>query len=305
MKTEKSGLLFVLACYVMWGMLSIFWSLLSEVNSLYILAQRIVWSMLFMGAFILVTGKSEEVKAVLRDKEKFKLCFISGVLVTINWGVYIVAVSNGHVLDASMGYFIEPIVVALIGVLIFKEKLSKFEIMTFVLATVGVLYLIVASGTVPVMALLIAVSFAAYGAVKKNLTLTAHTSLFMETLCMSPIAFVFILYSELNGNGCLGILSRSEFLLLPICGIVTSVPLLLFNIGVKKIPYYLSGILMYINPTIQFLVGLLYFHETLDTNRLFAFLFIWAGVMFTVYEKVQIMKQSSTGGSNESENSGR
>lgn len=291
MKKEKSGLLFVLACYIMWGMLSIFWSLLSEVNSLYILAQRIFWSMIFMGGFILVTGKIEEVIQVFRNKETFRLCLISGILVTINWGVYIVAVSNGHVLDASMGYFIEPIVVAWIGVLVFKERLSKFEIMTFLLAAVGVLYLILASGTVPIMALLIAVSFAAYGAVKKNLTLTAHTSLFMETLCMSPIAILFILYSEMNGSGCLGILEGSEYLLLPICGIVTSVPLLLFNIGVKKIPYYLSGILMYINPTIQFLVGLLYFHENLDTNRLYAFVFIWAGVMFTVYEKIQLMKK--------------
>lgn len=291
MKKEKSGLLFVLACYIMWGMLSIFWSLLSEVNSLYILAQRIFWSMIFMGGFIALTGKLEEVKQVFRNKETFRLCLISGILVTINWGVYIVAVSNGHVLDASMGYFIEPIVVALIGVLIFKERLSKFEIMTFLLAAVGVLYLIIASGTVPVMALLIAVSFAAYGAVKKNLTLTAHTSLFMETLCMSPIAILFIIYSETNGSGCLGVLRGSEYLLLPICGIVTSVPLLLFNIGVKKIPYYLSGILMYINPTIQFLVGLLYFHENLDTNRLYAFVFIWAGVMFTVYEKIQLMKK--------------
>ena len=291
MKKEKSGLLFVLACYVMWGMLSIFWSLLSEVSSLYILAQRIVWSMIFMGGFLAVTGKLDEVREVLKNKNTFQLCFLSGVLVTINWGVYIVAVSNGHVLDASMGYFIEPIVVALIGVMIFKERLSKFEIMTFVLAAVGVAYLIISSGTVPIMALMIAVSFAAYGAVKKNLTLTAHTSLFMETLCMSPIAILFIIYSEMNGIGCLGILNGSEYLLLPVCGIVTSVPLLLFNIGVKKIPYYLSGILMYINPTIQFLVGLLYFHETLDTNRLFAFVFIWAGVMFTVYEKIQIMKK--------------
>ena len=127
MKKEKSGLLFVLACYVMWGMLSIFWSLLSDVNSVYILAQRIFWSMIFMGGFIAVTGKLEEVKSVLRSKETLKMCFISGVLVTINWGVYIIAVSNGHVLDASMGYFIEPIIVALIGVAIFKERLSKFE----------------------------------------------------------------------------------------------------------------------------------------------------------------------------------
>lgn len=295
MKKEKSGLLFVLGCYVMWGMLTIFWSLLSEVNSLYILAQRIFWSMIFMGGFLVLTGKTEEVKAVLRDRETCRQCLISGILVTINWGVYILAVSNGHVLDASMGYFIEPIVVALIGVLIFKERLSKFETATFIFAAAGVLYLILRSGTVPVMALLIAISFAAYGAVKKNMTLTAHTSLFVETLFMSPLAVCFVVYSEMTGTGCIQILHGSEFLLLPVCGVVTSVPLLLFNIGVKKIPYYLSGILMYINPTIQFLVGLLYFHETLDTNRLTAFVFIWVGVMFTLYEKMMIMKRERKG----------
>jgi len=292
MQKRKMGLITVLTCYILWGTLSIFWNLLSEVDSLYILAQRIFWSMIFMGGYLAVTGRLDEVKAVLKDKKAFRQCFVSGILVTINWGVYILAVSNGHVLDASMGYFIEPIIVGLIGVLIFKEKLSKFEIATFLLASVGVLYMIIKAGTVPILALLIAISFAAYGAAKKNMEISAQTSLFMETLCMAPLAIVFILYRDMIGNGSIGVLQGAEFALLPICGIVTSVPLLLFNIGIKHIPYYLSGILMYINPTIQFLVGMLYFHEVLDTNRLCAFVFIWIGVMFTLYEKIMIIKKS-------------
>ena len=290
MQKRKMGLITVLTCYVLWGTLSIFWNLLSGVDSLYILAQRIFWSMIFMGGYLAVTGRTGEVKGVLKDKRAFRQCFISGVLVTINWGVYIVAVSNGHVLDASMGYFIEPIIVGLIGVLIFREKLSKFEVATFILASIGVVYMILKAGTVPVMALLIAVSFAAYGAAKKNMEVSPQTSLFMETLCMAPFAILFIIYRDMIGNGSIGILHGAEFVLLPICGIVTSVPLLLFNIGIKHIPYYLSGILMYINPTIQFLVGLLYFHEVLDKNRLHAFIFIWIGVMFTLYEKVKIIQ---------------
>lgn len=291
MKKEQSGFIAVLSCYICWGMLSMFWSLLAEVDSLYILAQRIFWSMIFMGIYLAVTGKMQEIIAVLKDKETFCMCLISGVLVTINWGVYIIAVSSGHVLDASMGYFIEPIIVAIIGVMAFKECLSRYEMTTFALAAAGVLYMILKAGTIPVLALMIAVSFAAYGAVKKNVTVSPQVSLFMETLCMTPLAVIFIIYSEMNGNGSIGILQGSEYLLLPVCGIVTSVPLLLFNIGVKKIPYYLSGILMYINPTIQFLVGLLYFHEVLDTTRLSAFVFIWAGVMFTVFEKIKLMKK--------------
>lgn len=292
MQKRKMGLVTVLTCYILWGTLSIFWNLLSEVDSLYILAQRIFWSMIFMGLYLVMTGRFEEAKAVLKDKTAFRQCFISGILVTINWGVYIVAVSNGHVLDASMGYFIEPIIVGLIGVLIFKEKLSKYEVATFLMASVGVIYMIVKAGTVPIMALLIAISFAAYGAAKKNMNVSPQVSLFMETLCMAPFAVMFIVYRDMIGNGSIGVLHGAEFALLPICGIVTSVPLLLFNIGIKEIPYYLSGILMYINPTIQFLVGLLYFHEVLDTNRLHAFIFIWIGVMFTLYEKVMIMKRN-------------
>lgn len=291
MNKEQRGFIAVLSCYICWGMLTMFWSLLSEVNSLYILTHRIFWSMIFMGIYLAVTGRTGEIAAVFKDKEKLRMCFISGVLVTINWGVYIMAVSNGHVLDASMGYFIEPIIVAIIGVMAFKERLSKYEMMTFALAAVGVLYMVVKARTVPVLALMIAVSFAAYGAVKKNVTVSPQVSLFMETLCMTPLAVIFIIYSEMNGNGSIGILQGSEFILLPICGVVTSVPLLLFNIGVKQIPYYLSGILMYINPTIQFVVGLVYFQEVLDTTRLSAFVFIWAGVMFTVYEKVKLMKK--------------
>lgn len=280
----------VLGCYICWGLLTMFWSLLSEVNSLYILAHRIFWSMIFMGLYLTVAGRWGEVLEVLRDKMKFRQCFVSGILVTINWGVYIMAVSNGHVLDASMGYFIEPIIVALIGVLLFKEHLSRYEVITFLLATVGVVYMILRSGTVPVMALLIALSFAAYGAAKKNMKIAPQVSLFMETLCMAPLAVIFIVYCEMNGIGSIGVLHGSQFWLLPICGVVTSVPLLLFNIGVQQIPYYLSGILMYVNPTIQFLVGILYFNEILDTTRLYAFVFIWLGVLFTVYEKFKIMK---------------
>lgn len=136
------------------------------------------------------------------------------------------------------------------------------------------------------LALLISGSFALYGALKKNLDISPYASLFMETLCMTPFALLFALWADHAGMGSIGVLSGTGFLLLPACGIITSVPLLLFNIGVKEIPYYISGILMYINPTLQFLMGLFYFHEELDTNRLVAFCFIWFGILFTVADHV-------------------
>ena len=288
----------VAAAYAAWGTLTIFWNLLADVNPVYILAQRLIWSMVFMGIYMAVTGKLKDIAPAFNDKRTFLLCLACGALVTVNWGVYIYAVNSSHVLDASLGYFIEPVIVALIGMTAFKEKPSKYEKITFILAAAGLIYMVAASRTFPTLALLIAGSFAVYGAVKKKLTLTPHASLFAETLLMTPFAIAFVIYATVRMPGCTGSLSGAQFLLLPACGIVTSTPLLLFNIGVQKIPYYFSGILMYINPTLQFLMGLFYFREELDRNRLIAFMLIWIGVLFTVYDKVRMIKSDRRRGNN-------
>ena len=284
----------VAAAYVMWGFLTIFWNLLGEVNPVYILAQRIIWSMVFMGIYITVIGGIGEIKTIFKDKKTLLICLVCGVLVTINWGVYIYAVNSSHVLDASLGYFIEPVLVGLIGLIIFKEKLSTLEKITYGFAAVGLVYMVVRTGVFPILSIVIAASFAIYGAVKKNLSITPQASLFMETLFMTLPAIIFTAFAETHGMGIVGVISGWKYLLLPACGIVTSVPLLLFNIGVKKIPYYFSGILMYINPTIQFLMGTFYFHEPLNKDRLISFIFIWVGILFTIVDKIiQSRKENS------------
>ena len=283
------GSLAVALAYASWGLLTLFWNLLAEVNSLYILAQRILWSMVFMGIFIAVTKDTGEIKAIFKNRRDLLICFICGMLITVNWGTYIYAVNSGHVLDASLGYFIEPIVVSVIGMLTFKERLSRFEKITFFFSVLGLAYMIAVTRVMPLLALVIAGSFAVYGAVKKMIHISAQASLFMETLCMTPFALIFTVIAEQQGFGSIGVLSGPALLLLPTCGVITSVPLLLFNIGVKKIPYYVSGILMYINPTLQFLMGLCYFHEAMDIHRLIAFIIIWLGILFTVYEKAKLI----------------
>ena len=283
------GSLAVALAYASWGLLTLFWNLLAEVNSLYILAQRILWSMVFMGIFIAVTKDTGEIKAIFKNRRDLLICFICGMLITVNWGTYIYAVNSGHVLDASLGYFIEPIVVSVIGMLTFKERLSRFEKITFFFSVLGLAYMIAVTRVMPLLALVIAGSFAVYGAVKKMIHISAQASLFMETLCMTPFALIFTVIAEQQGFGSIGVLSGPALLLLPASGVITSVPLLLFNIGVKKIPYYVSGILMYINPTLQFLMGLCHFHEAMDIHRLIAFIIIWFGILFTVYEKAMLI----------------
>ena len=290
---ENRYLTIVILSYVIWGFLTLFWNILAEVDSMYILSQRIIWSMVFMAIYMTVAKKWDEIRAIFRNKKALITCFVSGALITINWGVYIYAVNNGHVLDSSLGYFIEPIMVALFGLVLFKESMSKAEKFTFVLATVAVIYLIVVNRTFPAIALVITLSFSAYGAVKKSLDISAHASLFMETLCMTPFAILLAVYMEMHGTGVIGNVSTSTMLFLPICGIVTSVPLLLFNIGVKNIPLYMIGILNYISPTISFVLGLVYFHEVLDMNRLVAFALIWFGILFIIVEKLKLIKKSN------------
>ena len=288
-KTVSKGSMIVFISYIIWGFLTLFWSLLDEVNAIYILAQRIFWSMILMAGYISFAGKWSEIISIFKNLKQMMICFISGVLVTVNWGMYIYAVTNGHVLESSLGYFIEPILVALVGVLLFKEQMSIAEKITFCFAAAGMFYLIFVNKTTPTIALIIALSFCAYGAVKKRLDLSPYSSLFMETLFMTPFAIVLIIYMEANGTGSLGILHGAEFLLLPACGVATSVPLLLFNIGVKKIPYYIAGIIMYVSPTITFILGLVHFHETLDIHMLIAFASIWIGILITVAEKTKLI----------------
>ena len=285
------GTVTVFLTYVLWGVLGIYWGLLSEVNPVYILANRILWSAVFMGIYALIWHCGGEIKRIFADKKALGKSFLCGILITVNWGVYIYAVNSGHMLDASLGYFIEPVLVGLIGVLAFKERPTKLEWTTFVLAVIALGYMLIRTGTMPYLAIIIAGSFAVYGGVKKNLNLTPEVALFMETLCMALFALGFIAYAEANGMGVISTATGLRLFLLVFSGIVTSVPLLLFNMGVKHIPYYFSGILMYVNPTIQFLVGIFYFKEVLDTNRLVAFIIIWAGVLLALFDKLRRMRQ--------------
>jgi len=292
-KRRMFGTVTVLLTYVLWGILGIYWGLLNQVNPVYILANRIIWSAVFMGLYALIRHRGGEIKDILTDKKILGKCFLCGVLITVNWGVYIYAVNSGHMLDASLGYFIEPVLVGLIGVVAFRERPSKLEWTTFVLALAALGYMLIRTGAVPYLAIVIAGSFAVYGGVKKNLALTPEVSLFVETLCMAPFALAFIAWAEASGLGVLETATAGRIVLLVLSGIVTSVPLLLFNMGVEHIPYYFSGILMYINPTIQFLVGIFYFKESLDTDRLVAFIIIWVGVLLALFDKMRRIRKEN------------
>ena len=281
-ENEKTGILQVFGSYILWGVLPIFWKLLSELNSVYVLATRIVWSAVFCLLLIAATKKTEELKAVLSDKKLRKTLLCSGIAVAINWGVYIYAVNNGHILDASLAYYMNPLIVIALGFFLFQEKLVLRQWMAIAVAALGILIAVIAYGEFPLYAIIIGGSFAVYGAIKKNVKCSGLISTFVEALFLSPLSLLFILWAESGQIGAVGTLEGAQFLLIPLSGIVTSVPLLLFSMGVAKVSLSLTGILMYINPTMQLLIGVLLYHETFDFAKTIMFVCVWIGVVLFV-----------------------
>ena len=278
----KKGAIYVLMCYILWGVLPIFWKQLGGIDSFYILSLRIVWSLIFCGLILASKGELHKIKEALSDKKERNMLLISSIMVTINWGVYIFAVMSGKVLESSIAYFINPIFAVVLGFFIYKEKLTKLQWLSVLIAFIGVMIPIVVYGTIPYFALAIAVSFAFYGAAKKRVKADSVTSVFMETLYMAPIALAFILFKEFTGTGYLTNVSTYQLVLFPIAGVVTSVPLLLFAKGMKNTSLTLSGILMYINPTLQMLVGVLLYNEKFTNTNLVMFMFVLAAVIIFV-----------------------
>lgn len=294
MKNEKKqGVLLVGLSYVLWGCLPVFWKLLEEVDSFYVLASRVVWSVVFCGVYLTFLRKWSRIREILKDKKTVIRCGLCGVVVCINWGGYIWGVNNGHLIDCSFGYYLNPILVVLLVVFIFREKLAKMEWLAVILAAAGVVYLMVRTGTIPMLAVLVGGSFAIYGMMKKGLPISSDESLFLETLLVSPAALIYLIIQEMKGAGAVGVLNGWEWILLPLAGVITAVPLLIYSSGVKMIPFYLTGILMYLNPTIQFLMGVFLYKEPMDVDKLLSFAFIWIGILVMLIYSVQTHRKTT------------
>lgn len=272
----------VLGCYVLWGLLPVFWKLLAGVNSAYVLAQRIVFSCLFCFAVILIKKNGGELKNILRDKKQRRLYLACGLLISANWGVYILTVATGRILEASLAYYMNPLFSILIGALIFKERLSGVQWLSVALAFVGVMYSVVLYGSVPYLAIIIGLTFAMYGAIKKGIKAESEVSICMETVSVLPLALIFIVYAQLSGFTTFASLSVKEMLLLVLTGAITSVPLMLFASGIKRTSITVSGILMYINPTLQLLLGVFVYNEEFTKANAVTFAFVWLAVILFV-----------------------
>ena len=277
----------VLGCYVLWGLLPIFWKLLANVDSVYVLAQRVLFSCIFCLAIILLKKNGSSVKNILKSKTERRRYFVCGILISINWGVYILTIAMGKILEASLAYYMNPLFSVVIGALIFKEKLSAVQWVSVGLALVGVMIPVIAYGNVPYLAIIIGLSFALYGAMKKTIKAESDVSICMETMSVLPLAIVFIAYAQVSGYTNFSSLSTTEMLLLIASGPVTSIPLMLFAKGIRKTSITTSGILMYINPTLQLLVGVLIYNEVFTKMNAITFAFVWAAVILFVLDSLR------------------
>ena len=274
----KRGPLYVLTCYILWGVLPVFWKLLAAVDSLYVLAGRIVWSLVFISAILAVRRGFGAVRAVLGDRRELGRLALAGIFVCVNWGSYIWAVNSGHMLDASLAYYMNPILAILLGTVVFRERLTGLQWLSVAVTFTGLVITILRYRQIPWVALIIGGSFAVYGAIKKGVHVDAGVSVFFETLVLSPFALVFMAAAEVRDAGAVGVLHGWQWLLLPAAGVVTTVPLLFFAKGIKSTPMTLSGILMYINPTLQLLLSVLLYQEEFTTTHAILFGFVWSGL---------------------------
>ncbi|MDN3450580.1 EamA family transporter RarD [Planococcus sp. APC 3906] len=290
MADEKKGILYTMLTYTIWGFLPIYWKLLDHVSSDEILASRIVWSLILTVAFIvLLKGRKMllgDLKELWKSKKKFFTLMLASYLITLNWFLYIFAVTNDRIVETSLGYYINPLVSMLLGVIFLKEKLSPAIKFAFVLAAAGVAILTVSYGTLPWLAFGMAFSFAFYGLIKKTIKLNALRGLALETLFVMPAALAYYVYLFAAGEASFLHSGSSTDILLVISGAATALPLFLFATGAPLIPLYMVGFLQYIAPTLMLILGVLVYGEEFNRINVISFSFVWVALAIFTASKV-------------------
>lgn len=291
-KRYRIGVIYAVSAYTLWGILPLYWKLIDNVSSIEILAHRILWAFAFCGALLTWNQQWEEFREVISNKNSILFSALAAITITINWGLYIWAVNSGHVVEASMGYYINPLIVVIIGMLFFKEKLNYWQAAALGMALIGVGILTFQYGKIPWISIVLAFTFALYGAMKKMVKVSSMIGLTLETAIITPIAIILIGSKQLNGTGALGSITLGCILLLIGAGAVTAIPMLLFAKGVKRIPLSTLGFAQYISPTISLLLGIYVFHETFTNTHLFSFGFIWFGLLIYSISQTNLVKRN-------------
>lgn len=293
-KTYQKGLYNGIIAFSIWGLLPLYWKLLKAIPAIQIFSHRIFWSFVFLFLIIQYQQKREAFKQLLRDKKRMLYVVLCAFFISCNWYIYIWGVNAGFVIECSLGYYINPLAVVLLGTLVLKEKLSNYQKIAFGFATIGVLNLTFNYGRFPWIALALAFSFAMYGLFKKLADSDAIVGLAMETTLLAPVAFIYISYNETTGVGVIHNVPTLTILILLTVGIATAIPLLLYSNAVNYLPLSVVGFLQYIAPTIGLFLGIFIFKETFTMTHLISFSFIWVGLVIYSYAQYTRLKKAET-----------
>jgi chloramphenicol-sensitive protein RarD len=285
------GLAAAVLAFAIWGVLPLYLHPLHQVASIQVIANRVVWSCIFVLVWMSIRGELSSLRAALADRGVVWRLALTATLISANWFVYVWAVLNGHVLDSSLGYFINPLVNVLLGVALLSERLSPAQWTAVGLAAAGVAYLTAASGSLPWISLVLALTFGFYGLIRKLVKVESLPSLGIETLLLLPFALGYLLWCESVGTGALGHAGAATTALLIGSGPVTAIALFLFAYGARRLPFSTVGILQYIAPTLQLACGVFAFHEPFGRTRAVGFAFIWAALIVYAGEGVWLSRR--------------
>jgi chloramphenicol-sensitive protein RarD len=276
-------LLFGIAAYTLWGAFPLYWPLLEPGGALEILAHRILWSLVTMGVILALLRRTSHLRALFRDRRVFTLIAVGAVVITVNWATYIWGVNNGRVIEASLGYFINPLVTVLMGVFILGERLRPLQWGAMAVAGTAVAVLTLDYGRLPWVALVLAFSFGTYGLAKKTANAGAIESLTLETILLAPIAAAYIAWLVATGQSNFGSHGTGHALLFTTTGIVTAIPLICFGGAAIRVSMVTLGLLQYLAPILQFALGVVWFHEDMPPGRWVGFILVWIALaIFTV-----------------------
>lgn len=283
MPDARRGLLFGVAAYAMWGLFPLYWPLLEPAGAFEILAHRVLWSCVSMFVLLLVLRRGPQLRAIWRDRRVRLLLTVAALVISVNWATYIWGVNNGRVVETSLGYFINPLVTVLMGVVILHERLRPLQWAAMGIATTAVVVLSLDYGRLPYVALVLAFTFGSYGLCKKTANVGATDSLTYETAVIAPFALAYVAWLGVSGGSNFASHGVGHSLLFTTTGIVTAVPLICFGAAATRVSMVSLGLLQYLAPIIQFALGVLWFHEDMPAGRWAGFALVWiALVIFTV-----------------------
>ena len=294
-REDTTGIIYTIGAYILWGILPIYWKLIDEVPALEILAHRVIWSFIFVLIIVLILKRKllkNFFQVQMAQKKTWLGLLLASLFISLNWFTYIYAVNTNHIVEASLGYYINPLVAVLLGVFVLREKVNKFQAFSFVLAGIGVIYLTISIGKLPWISLALALTFGFYGLSKKLIKVDSVLGLLLETLFIVPFALLFLAYLGVNDQSSFLTGSLKSDLFLIGSGIATAIPLLWFGIGAQKIPLYLIGFIQYLSPTISLILGVVFYGESFTKDHAITFACIWIAIaMFSISNIHNSMKK--------------